>query len=444
MESFDVVVIGSGVAGAPTAMLLARSGHKVLLIDRHEFPRDALSTHFIWPRGVSYLNRWGVAQPILEQSPNFTALEMNVEGISLHGSVPLNQLERRFQQLHGDSRGVTTTYCGPRRHFLDKFLMDEAQKAGAEVRDGTSFAEPVVKEGVVKGIRAIDRKGNQVSLAARLVVGADGQHSTFAKKIGSRITDFRPLSTFAYFGYFSGIKKDELAFFRRGRLGMAIFPTSGGTHMVLAYGPTAWWEEFNKDAENNFHKIIAFCAPDVGELVRAGRVEEPFKACGTMPAYHRESWGPGWVLIGDAGSFKDQATAMGITHAFRDAELVSNYIHQALAGKMTMDAALAQYSSVRAADYNDYFNLVCQVAEMNVYTRPEIEFFYSIHKDQARVDDIISQFGDTLSLSQGQAPPPVDGSAADFVRAFEARVEGYQANPFLEHNLAGLPAGIGN
>lgn len=440
MESFDVVVIGSGVAGAPTAMLLARSGHKVLLIDRHEFPRDALSTHFIWPRGVSYLNRWGVAQPILEKSPHFTALEMNVEGISLHGSVPIDQLETRFRKLHGDSRGITTTYCGPRRHFLDQFLMDEARKAGAEVRDGTSFSEPIVEEGVVTGIRAVGSNGSPISVKSRLVVAADGQHSTFAKKIGAQTTDFRPLSTFAYFSYFSGIKKDELAFFRKGRLGMAIFPTSGGTHMVLAYGPTAWWQEFNRDAENNFHKTVAFCSADVGELVRAGRREEPFKACGTMPAFHRESCGPGWVLVGDAGSFKDQATAMGITHAFRDAELVSHFIHRALAGEMTMQAALKEYSSVRAADYIDYFNLVCQVAQMDVYTLPELEFFYSIHKDQTRVDDLISQFGDTLPLSQGQAPPAVDGSAADFIRAFEARSEAYQANPFTDHSLVAVPA----
>ena len=159
---------------------------------------------------------------------------------------------------------------------------------------------------------------------------------------------------------------------------------------------------------------------------------QPFKACGAMPAFHRESWGPGWVLIGDAGSFKDQATAMGITHAFRDAELVSHFVHRALAGEMTMDTALAEYSSVHAADYIDYFNLVCQVAEMNIYTPPELEFFYSIHKDQGRVDEIISQFGDTLPLSQGQAPPAVDSGAADFIRSFQARAENYQANPFLQ------------
>jgi flavin-dependent dehydrogenase len=266
-----------------------------------------------------------------------------------------------------------------------------------------------------------------------LVIGADGMHSNFARKIGARVTQSWNLSTFAYWGYFSGIKKDGLAFYRKGRLGMAIFPTSGGTHMVLAYGPTGWWNDFHKDAENNFHKTIAFCDREIGELVLAGKREEPFKACGHMPAFHHELWGRGWVLVGDAGSFKDQVTAIGITHAFRDAELVTQFINRAFAGEMTMDSALANYASVRAADYIDYFNLVCQLAEMNVYSRPEIEFFYSIHKDQTRVNDIIAQFGDTLPLSQGQAPPAAPPDAADFVRAFEDRAEDYKANPF--HNL---------
>jgi len=435
MESFDVVVIGSGVAGAPTAMLLARSGHKVLLIDRHIFPRDSLSTHFIWPRGVSYLNRWGLSKPIFDKTPHFTTLEMNVEGISLKGSVPLAHLEARFRQLHGDSRDVTNTYCGPRRYFLDQFLQDEARKAGAEVRDGTSFIEPILEDGAVTGVRLEGPTGNPISVRARLVVGADGMHSNFARKIGARVTQSWNLSTFAYWGYFSGIKKDGLAFYRKGRLGMAIFPTSGGAHMVLAYGPTGWWNDFHKDAENNFHKTIAFCDREIGELVLAGKREEPFKACGHMPAFHHELWGHGWVLVGDAGSFKDQVTAIGITHAFRDAELVTQFINRAFAGEMTMDSALANYASVRAADYIDYFNLVCQLAEMNVYSKPEIEFFYSIHKDQTRVNDIIAQFGDTLPLSQGQAPPAAPPDAADCVRAFEDRAEAYTENPFHGRRL---------
>ena len=193
--------------------------------------------------------------------------------------------------------------------------------------------------------------------------------------------------------------------------------------MVLTYGPTRWWNDFRKDAENNFHKTISFCDSEIGQLVLDGKREEPFKACGHMPAFHHELWGRGWVLVGDAGSFKDQVTAIGITHAFRDAELVTQFIHRAFAGEMTMDSALANYTSVRSADYVDYFNLVCQLAEMNIYSRPEIEFFHSIHRDQARVDDLISQFGDTLPLSQGQAPPAPPPDTAGFVRSFEDRID---------------------
>jgi menaquinone-9 beta-reductase len=434
MESFDVVVIGSGVAGAPTAMLLARAGHKVLLMDRQIFPRDALSTHFIWPRGVSYLNRWGLAQTIMQRTPHFSVLEMSVEGICLRGSVPIPQLEARFRQLHGDITGVTNRYFGPRRNFLDTFLQDEAEKAGAVVRDGTSLVEPILEEGRVTGIRAIGSSGAQMSVKTKLVVGADGMHSTFAKQIGARVLQATPISTFAYWGYFSGIKRDELAFFRRGRLGAAIFPTSDGTHMALAYGPMASWEDFRQNAEGNFLKTWDFCAPEVAALIREGKREEPFKACSKMPAFRHQQFGPGWVLIGDAGSFKDQATAIGITHAFRDAELVSNFIHRALAGEMTMDNALAAYASLHDKDYVDYFNLVCQVAEMNIYTKPEVEFFYSIHRNQEQVDNVISQFGDTLPLSQGQPADPAPMVENDFLRNYEEKAKNYPLNPFQEHN----------
>src|SRR5262245_55279381 len=60
MSAYDAVVIGGRVAGAPTAMLLARRGHNVLLVDRAAFPSDTISTHLIHPPGVTLLRSWGL------------------------------------------------------------------------------------------------------------------------------------------------------------------------------------------------------------------------------------------------------------------------------------------------------------------------------------------------------------------------------------------------
>jgi 2-polyprenyl-6-methoxyphenol hydroxylase-like FAD-dependent oxidoreductase len=404
LETFDVIVIGGSVSGAPTAMLLARHGHKVLLVEKSVFPRDTNSTHFIWPRGISYLNRWGVADHILDSTPHYRNMEVNIEGISLVGSIPLEDLKRRFRKLHGDDRGVIDYYCGPRRYFLDNHLLNCAKEAGVDVREGVTYNSPIVENGRVVGINASRQNGTAISARAKLVIGADGRFSRFVKDVGSKDTDFRALSTFAYFSYFSGIDKEQLSIHKRGRFGTAIFPTLDKTHMVLVYGPCAYWEDFRKNAEQNFFDIYRFCAPDVAKQIENGKRTEAFKAASRMEAFQRESHGPGWALVGDAGSFKDQVTAMGISHSFRDAELISGYIHRALAGEFALDEALDEYQKVRAADYVDYFDLVCKTAEMNGYSKEDLKYFYSIRNDQAMIDQMLSQFGDTL--------PPADGATA--------------------------------
>jgi len=430
MEQFDVVVIGASVAGAPTAMHLARLGHKVLLIDRKQFPRDTLSTHFIWPRGVSYLKRWGIADSILNRTPNFTHMEVTIEGIRMSGSIPLSDIEQRFQKVHGNANGATNIYCGPRRLLLDHELVKAAAAAGADVRERVTFANPIVENGEVTGIHAITERGTPIQAGARLVIGADGRFSEFAKTVGAETTDYRSNSTFAYFGYFSGITKDGLTIRNRGRLGTAIFPTSDGTHMVLTYGPSSWWDEFRRAPEENFLRTYEFCDPDTAEKIRSGTREEPFKACGTMPAFQRQNVGHGWALVGDAGSFKDQVTAMGITHAFRDAELISWQVDRGLRGELPLDQALAAYRVARLDDYVSYFNFVCQTAEMKVRTVRELAALREISRDPTQTDRFLAQFGDTHPLSDGASSAVPDEVPSSEVDVDQPAVPGYQIAPY--------------
>jgi menaquinone-9 beta-reductase len=420
MNDYDVIVIGGSVSGAPTAMLLARKGHKVLLVEKNTFPRDRNSTHFIWPRGMSYLNRWGIVEPVMKKAPFFHNMEVNIEGISLVGGVPIADLKQRFVDLHGDDQGVIDVYCGPRRYFLDQHLLDNAKASGVDVREGTSYIEPLIEDGRVVGIKASASNHDLFTARSKIVIGADGRFSKFADSVGSKIYDFHELSTFAYYGYFAGIDKPELAIHKRGRFGTAIYPTMDQTHMVLVYGPTAYWDEFRKDLHFNFFDIYNFCAPDVAKLIAMGTRTEKFKASAKMQAFQRQNHGAGWALVGDAGSFKDQVTAMGITHSFRDAELITSYIDRSLKHEIDMDEALEQYSIRRSQDYAAYFGLVCNVAEMNNYTIDDLRYFHLIRDNQPLINQMISQFGDTLPLSSGGTIDiPIDPDLPEFIKNFD-------------------------
>ncbi len=429
MEQFDAIIVGGSVSGAPTATWLARKGFNVLIVEKDTFPRDTNSTHFIWPRGMSYLNRLGVADKIIEKTPHFKNLEVNIEGISLRGSVPLDAVRQRFKLLHGDDHGVVDYYSGPRRYYLDKVLLDEAKKSGADVREGTMVQSLITEGDSVVGINCLGPDGSMYSAFAKVVIGADGRMSQFANHVRSRKTEIREKSTFAYYGYYSGIDKPELCIHKKGRFGTAIFPTMEDRHLVLVYGPTAWWSDFSKNPEENFIRTYEFVAPDVAEIVKSGKRIEEFKAMGRMVAFHRENWGKGWALVGDAGSFKDQWTAMGITHSLRDAELISGYIAAFLNKESNWDNAMKEYTAVRLADYEEYWNMVCDGAEMNPYNREQLEFFYALEGNQEKIDHFIGQVGDTISFREEISLSDIPSKKTpNHIKNFDSEVLDYHEN----------------
>lgn len=440
MENFDVIVVGGSVSGSPTATWLARKGHRVLLVEKAAFPRDTNSTHFVWPRGMSYLNRLGVADTLLARTPSFTNLEVSIEGISLRGHVPIEDVRKRFIKLHGDDHGVLGFYAGPRRFFLDQVLLDEARKSGVDVREQTKVESLVMESGQVVGVRCVASDNRPFEAHAPVVIGADGRISSFADMVGSKKTLVREKSTFAYYSYYSGIQKPELVIHKKGRFGTAIFPTMDDRHLVLVYGPTAWWGDFSRDAEANFLRTYEFVAPDVAALVRRGRRVEDFKAMGRMVAFHRENWGAGWALVGDACSFKDQWTAMGITHALRDAELISGHVDDVLRGRANWEQAMSAYSHARMEDYEDYWGFVCDGAEMAPYTSAQLEFFDAVSRDQGAINKFMAQVGDTVSFKDAATAglPPV--KPPPHILRHDPQFLGYHDNIFAINQNEALAA----
>jgi len=399
---YDAIVIGARCSGAATAMLLARRGHRVLVVDRSAFPSDVISTHFLWPHGMSYLNRWGVLEQVLAVTPAHTEVKLVNDGIPLAGSVPPELLREYFRDLHGDDSGVVQSYASIRRRVLDGILVEAAAKAGAEVRTNFAVRELLTEDGRVVGIRGRTADGQIVEERARIVVGADGRNSFVARTLQLPKYDERPRCTFAYWSYYSGFDLGPAQLHRRGRLACAVVPTNFEQNMVLTWGPSEWSADFRRDVPGNFQKALDFVSPELGEVVRTeGTREERIYGTLDQAGFLRPLHGPGWVLVGDAESFKDQCTAIGMTHAFRDAELVSAALDRWLVGEVSVDEAMAAYEGRRRGqDAAAYYDYVCTLAEMRPYRHDELQLFVALRGNQQETDRFIATHADVAPVSE--------------------------------------------
>lgn len=439
---FDAIVIGARCAGSPTAMLLARKGHRVLVVDRATFPSDVISTHFLWPHGSSYLKRWGLLEKVQTVTPSFTQLKLVSEGIPLTGSVPLDLLKQHFQTLHGDDHGLVQTYMSVRRRVLDEVLVNAAAEAKVEVRQGCLVERLLMDGDRVVGIAGRTKDGTVFEERAQVVIAADGRNSFLARTLDLPKFDRRKRCTFAYWSYFSGFSVPEGQIHRRGRMAAAVVPTNFNQNMVLVWGPGEWFEAFKRDVKGNHQRALDFVCPEIGEAVRNGMREERFYGTADQDAYLRPLSGQGWVLAGDAECFKDQCTATGMTHAFRDAELVAAAVDRSLTGQGTFQENFKIYESRRRSQSSAaYYDYVCTYAEMKPLRHDELLLLVALRSNQLEADRFIATHADVAPVADFftssnlfQLLEQARESANDHAifQQFEAVSRTYLINPFLD------------
>ena len=379
---YDAIVVGARVAGSPTAMLLAQQGYRVLLVDRATFPSDTLSTHFIHAPGVDALRRWGLLDAVIASgAPPVDTYSFDFGPFTIKGTPP-------------PYAGSSTAY-GPRRTVLDKILIDAADRAGAEVREQFSVDEIVMEDGAVVGIRGRGQDGQQVLERAKIVIGADGRNSKIAEAVRTERYNEMPRLQQAYYTYFSGLPVDDFFTVARPDRGFAAAPTNDGLTMVVVGWPFAERAAYRADIEGNFLKSLEL-APEFAEQVRAATREERFSG-GASPNFFHKPYGPGWVLVGDAGYTKDPITAQGITDAFRDAEMVAAALADVFEGRRSYEVAMSAYQRARDEKVMPIYGFTTQLASLEA-PPPELQqLLGAVHGNQAAMDAFAGITAGTVS-----------------------------------------------
>lgn len=339
-ERFDVVVVGARCAGSPLAALLARSGMRVVVVERATFPRDILSTHVFQASAIAFLDRLGVTGRVRATgAPYLRYLDVRQEDV---------EFVAEFPQRAGDLGGLASV----RRPLLDPILAEAAADAGADVRMGTTVTGLVEERGRVAGVR-VARNGSESTLRARLVVGADGRNSTVARLVGARKYALTPNERFAYWAFFEGadpVSDQAFVFHRWGDRLVFGGPADSGLFQVILAPDLRELPRFRRALEESFLEYARSCPPIAQALSGASRVGRFFGML-RWEGFLREACGPGWVLVGDAGHFKDPTPGQGIQDAFRQAETLAPHIVTGMDSSTgTPDRELADWSRWRDQD----------------------------------------------------------------------------------------------
>jgi len=383
-ESYDAIVVGARCAGSPTAMLLARKGYRVLLVDKATFPSDTMSTHVVHPPGVAALARWGILDRLLATGcPSLDAYSFDFGPVTIAGSPrPID--------------GVADAYC-PRRTVLDEILINAAAMAGAEVREAFTVDEVLADGGTVTGIRGHTKSGRAVAEQARVVVGADGRHSKVAKAVQPQQYNERRSHLAMYYAYWSDLPSVGFDTFIRTehRRGWAVAPTHDGLTVMPFGWPVEEFHANRSDIEGNLMAAVAH-APEFAERLHGATRESKFFGSAELPGYFRVPYGAGWALVGDAGYHKNPITAMGINDAFRDAELLAGALDDSFSGKRSYADAMGEYQQQRDADVMPVYEFTDEFAQLQPPPPEMQQLIGAMAGNQAAMDDFVSVQASTL------------------------------------------------
>ncbi|PVG82158.1 oxidoreductase [Nocardioides gansuensis] len=390
-------MVGARCAGSPTAMLLARRGYRVLLLDKRHFPSDTVSSHFMQQQGVALIKQWGLLERLVGLgAPPVRSTSLNFGPFVIRGSaLPMD--------------GVVEAYA-TRRTLLDEMLLDAAAESGAEVREGFTVEGLTFENGVVAGVRG-RLNDREMTESAAVVVGADGRNSMVAREVGAPMYDAVPPQAVTYYSYWSDVPTDGLEIYVRPDRSWGMFPTNEGLTCIALSWPVSEFEANRHDVEGNFLKTLEL-VPDVAERARAGTRVERFRGTADVPNFFRKPFGDGWALVGDAGYHKDPCTAQGIGDGFRDAQLLAEAIDTGLSGRQPIHEALGRYERARNEHAMPIYQFTCELAALQPPPPEKAALLAAVAQDPQTSNRFVSLIAGSVSFAEFFAPENIERTMA--------------------------------
>ena len=359
---WDVIVVGARPAGAATALRFARAGRAVLVLDKARPGTDTLSTHVLVPPAVARLGALGLGDALLAT-----------------GAPPVRTMLIEFDgEAHPRAAASGAYSLSVRRPTLDPILAGAAADAGATLRHEVTV-DALLRAGErVVGVRGRDAAGQPFAERARLVVGADGRHSSVARLGGAAEYNILECPHGAIYAYLRGVGPtshgaDVLQYASGPGCDSLCCPCDGDLHLALLVVDNAEFARINAAGPAAYLarlRTVPTLAPRLHDAAVASHL---FAAASReMRGYFRTPYGPGWALVGDAAYYAHPAAANGIADALRSAELVHTLVERAWGEGREAEAHLAEYQETRDAENTGPFHGSYAFGRVNPFADPAI------------------------------------------------------------------------
>lgn len=368
-EEFDVIVVGGGPGGSTVATFIAMQGHRVLLLERDQFPRYQVGESLL----PSTVNGICVMLGVEEEIANagFTK--------KLGGSFRWGKRKEPWSFYFGvadKNRSNPAFAYQVERMKFDWILLKNAGKKGVDVRMKCNVKEPIMADGRVVGVQFEDEQHRLRKAKAKYVVDASGNKGLFGDLIGERLYS-KFFKNWALFGYYEGGKRFDAP--HDGNILSAAFGEGWFWYIPITKDITSVGAVFSPpedrkrpvegELDQAMGRFIAQCPIIADMLSGAKRITEGMYGKLRM----RQDWsysnstfsGKGVVLVGDSAAFVDPLLSQGVHLATYGGLLAARSVNSILSGQVSEERALDEYEFRYRREYGLFYDYLTSLYDMN-------------------------------------------------------------------------------